>query len=139
MYICNKIALSKSTQNEENNDALLRYFRNFERNYLSGSLFDFSTFNHSSVRLKSQSFCRFTICFNRFVCNFQNYKKINSFGFFYFDSFNDLDLDQYFGRLVFRNSSRSHLFWRNRNDHWAFDQLQITQKTQSLKSSTHGK
>lgn len=139
MYICNKIALSKSTQNEENNYTLLRYFRNLECDYLFSSLFDFSTFNDSSFGLKSQSDYRFTVCFHRLVCSCQNYEKINSFGFFHFDSFYELDLDQYFDRFILRDSFESDIFWRYWNDYRTFSQLQITQKTQSLKSSTHGK
>jgi len=96
VYICNKIALSKSTHNEENKHILLRYFRNFERDHLSGALFDFSSFNDSPFRIESQPNYRFTICFDRFICNSQNYKKISSFGIVNFGCFHGADLDQYF-------------------------------------------
>lgn len=121
MYICNKIALSKCTTNEENNLILLRYFRNFKRDDLPGSLFDFSTFNNPSFGHKSQPNYRFSICFDRFICNSQNYEKIKSFGFVNFDCFNEFNLDQYFDRFILRDSFGSHLFWRNWNDYRTFD------------------
>lgn len=139
VYICNLIALSKITGNEENDLIFLRYFRSFKCHVMPYSLFGFSTLNNPANRVKSQSVYRFNICLDRCICCFQNYEKINSFGFIYFDCFNEFDLDQYFDRSIFRNSFGSHIFWGDRNDHWTFDQLQITQKTQSLKSITHGK
>lgn len=90
------IALSKCTRNEENNNILLRYFRNFKCDNLPRTLFDFSTFNDTSIRRNSQPNNRFTICFDWLICNPQNYEKIESFGFFYFDCFNQLNLDKHF-------------------------------------------
>ena len=55
VYICNKIALSKCTRNEENYNTFLRYFRNLKCDNLFDALSDFSASDCAAIRHESQS------------------------------------------------------------------------------------